>query len=60
MTETALDRAHATMDDSDAKRLAFFERVADSELFLLLQSEAEGDQLTPEVFDLGDAQYVLV
>ncbi|WP_224826321.1 SseB family protein [Cognatishimia sp. MH4019] len=60
MTETALDRAHAQMEQSDAKRLAFFERVADSELFLLLQSEAEGDQLTPEVFDLGDAQYVLV
>ncbi len=60
MTETALDRAHAQMEDSDAKRLAFFERVADSELFLLLQSEAEGDQLSPEVFDLGEAQYVLV
>ncbi|MEL7211760.1 MAG: SseB family protein [Pseudomonadota bacterium] len=60
MTETPLDRAHAQMEESDAKRLAFFERVADSELFLLLQREAEGDQLTPEVFDLGDAQYVLV
>lgn len=60
MTETALDHAHAQMEESDAKRLAFFERVADSELFLLLQSEAEDDQLTPEVFDLGEAQYVLV
>ena len=60
MTETALDRAHASMGQDDAKRLAFFERVADSELFLLLQKEAEGDQLSPEVFDLGDAKYVLV
>lgn len=60
MTETALDRAHAMMEESDAKRLAFFERVADSELFLLLQTEAEGDQLSPEVFDLGEAKYVLV
>lgn len=60
MTETVLDRAHAVMEQSDAARLAFFERVADSELFLLLQTEAEGDQLSPEVFDLGDAKYVLV
>lgn len=60
MTETALDRAHLTMEESDAKRLAFFERVADSELFLLLKAEAEGDQLSPEVFDLGEAKYVLV
>lgn len=60
MTETALDRAYVGMQDSDARRLAFFERVADSELFLLLEKEVEGDQLSPEVFDLGDAQYVLV
>ena len=61
--ETALDRAFAAMEaapDDDAVRLAYHERLADGELFVLLAQEAEGDQIVPELFDLGEAQFVLV
>lgn len=63
--ETALDRAHARMqraENDDAARLAFYERLADSELFLMLaeQPADAGEEITPETFDLGDATYVLV
>jgi len=60
--ETALDRAHAAMEaapDEDAARLRFYERLADSELFLLLTGEPEGDQLAPEMFELADGRFVL-
>ena len=60
---TPLDAAHATMEaapDDDAARLRFYERLADCELFLLLTEEAQGENITPEVFDLGDASFVLV
>ncbi|MDU8912712.1 SseB family protein [Aestuariicoccus sp. MJ-SS9] len=64
MTETTpLDAAHAAMEaapENDAARLRFYERLAGSELFLLLTREAEGDRADPEVFDLGDARFVLV
>jgi hypothetical protein len=60
---TPLDAAHAAMEAApadDAVRLRFYERLADSEMFLLLTEEAQGDNITPEVFDLGDASFVLV
>ncbi|WP_456386624.1 SseB family protein [Profundibacter sp.] len=60
---TPLDTAHAMMDaapDDTGKRLRFFERLADSELFLLLQGEAVDDRLSPEVFEVESAKYVLV
>ena len=64
MTEqTPLDVAYAAMDAAphdDAARLRFYERLADSELFLLLSKEAQGDQIEPEIFDLGEARFVLV
>lgn len=63
MTETALDAAHAEMmaaPDNDVARLRFYERMGDAELFLLLEGEAEGDQISPQVFDLGTGQIVLV
>lgn len=59
---TALDLAHARMEDApgdDAARLAFFERLADCELFLLLEEEAQGDSLSPELFDIADGRFVL-
>lgn len=63
MTEiTPLDTAHAAMTaapEDDAIRLKFFERLADSELFLLLSQEAEGDQIQPEMFDVADGSFVL-
>lgn len=60
---TPLDMAHAAMEaagEDDAARLRFYERLADAELFLLLTAPPKGDALSPEVFDLGDASFVLV
>lgn len=60
---TDLDEAHAAMDaapDDDALRLRFYERLADSEVFLLLANEPEGDQITPEIFDIADGRFALV
>jgi len=63
MTGTALDTAHTAMEahpDDDTVRLAFYERLADSELFLLLDKEAEGDQIEPRLFETEDVRLVLV
>ncbi len=61
MTElTPLDEAHAAMsaaEDDDAARLRFYERIADVELFLLLEAEPDADQVNPV---LMDESYVLV
>ncbi len=60
---TPLDTAHAAMQsapDDAALRLRFFERLADCELFMLLESEAQGDTIKPEVFEVDGAKYVLV
>jgi len=64
MTElTPLDSAHATMEaavDDAAARLQFYERLADSELFILLSAEANGDQIEPDLFEVEGVSYVLV
>lgn len=60
---TDLDEAHAAMEASpedDAARLRFYERLADTELFMLLGAEAEGDQITPELFEIEDQRFSLV
>jgi len=63
MTETTpLDQAHAAMQAApgdDAARLRFFERLADSELFLMLVREAAGEQVEPETFEVADGTFVL-
>jgi hypothetical protein len=63
MTEsTALDTAHAAMQadpTSDAARLRFYERLADSELFLMLTEEARDENISPELFDVADGRFVL-
>lgn len=63
MTETTpLDTAHTAMQaapDDDAARLRFYERLGDSELFLLLQHEAAGDDISPELFDLDEGRFLL-
>lgn len=63
MVETLLDAAYAAMQaedaDDDARR-RFYERLTGTELFLLLESEAVDDQLSPHVFDLSDHSFVLV
>lgn len=61
--ETALNRAHAAMlaDEEDAAaRLRFYERLADAELFVLLEKEAEGDAIDPALFAVEEARYLLV
>lgn len=63
MNATDLDRAHAAMEahpSDDRLRLQFFERLADSELFLLLAEEADGDSIAPELFAVDGRHYVLV
>jgi hypothetical protein len=60
---TPLDATHAAMEAAPqdaAARLRFYERLADGELFILLAKEAEGDNIEPELFELGDASFVLV
>ena len=62
MNETPLDRAHASMEaepGDETLRLAFYERLADGELFLLLEEEAEGLTAKPRVFQTGDGDFVL-
>lgn len=57
---TPLDEAHAAMmaaPDDDAARLRFYERIADVELFVLLEAEPAADQISPVLLD--DA-YVIV
>ena len=64
MTETtALDRAHAAMTaapEDDGARLRFYERLADSELFMMLTKEVEDGNISPEMFDLADGTFVLL
>ncbi|MBS0125919.1 SseB family protein [Thetidibacter halocola] len=60
--QTPIDRAHAAMEAApldDAARLRFYERLADAELVLMLGKEPVGDSVNPEIFDLGDARFVL-
>lgn len=62
MAETPLDAAHRAMEAApgdDAARLRFFDRLAGAELLLLLAAEAEGDAVTPEVFEVEGASFVL-
>ena len=63
MTETPLDLAHAAMDaapDNDNDRLRFYERLADSELYLMLKEEPRDDQISPDLFELPEATFALV
>jgi hypothetical protein len=60
---TDLDQAHAAMEaapEDDAARLRFYERLADTELFILLGEEAVGDQITPELFEIEGQKFTLV
>jgi hypothetical protein len=62
MTQTPLDAAHAATEaapDDDAARLAFYARLVEGEVFVLLTEEAQGDQLSPRVFELEDGPVVL-
>jgi len=62
--QTPLDIAYAAMEAAptdDTMRLKFFERVADGELFMLLDKEHEGDApIEPLIFPVDDQNYILV
>lgn len=59
---TPLDAAHAALqaagDEDAAARLQWFDRLAASELFLLLQEEAAGERVRPRVFEVEDGAFV--
>ena len=60
---TPLDLAHAAMEaapEDGAARLRFYERLADSELFLLLENDSDGESIDPQVFPLEGGPVVLV
>ena len=62
MNITPLDVAHQAMDaapEDDALRLKFYEVLADSELFLSLTDEAEGEVIAPQTVEADGAHFVL-
>lgn len=56
---TPLDQAYAAMAADEDQRLRFYERLADGEMFLLLEEEAVGADIRPRVFPLEDGPVVL-
>jgi hypothetical protein len=59
---THLDRAHAAMEATpgdEGARLRFYETLAAAELFLLLEGEAEDEQVVPQAFEVEGKFYVL-
>lgn len=62
LAETPLDQAHAVMEqnpEDGSARLQFYERLADSELFLMLGAEAEGGQISPELLETPEGTFVM-
>lgn len=60
--KTALDHAHMDMQsapDDEAARLRYYARLADCELFVLLQQDAVGDQIEPQVIEVTGGPVVL-
>lgn len=60
--QTPLDLAHQAMQAAprnNTARMRFFERLADSEVFLLLKEEATGDNLSPETIEVEGVKYLL-
>jgi len=63
MTETTrLDTAHAAMDaapEDEGARLRFYDQLAASELFVLLEAEAEDDNVSPRLIEVEGQAFVL-
>jgi len=60
MSETPLDAAVLAFANSDADRLKFFERFAEAELFLLLESEATEAVIDPLTFEVEGGKLLAV
>ena len=58
--ETPLDKSYATMEADETQSLRFYERLADAELFLMLEEEASADRARPMIFDITDGAFALV
>ncbi|MEM8576914.1 MAG: SseB family protein [Pseudomonadota bacterium] len=59
---TPLDTAHAAMmadEEEGGARAAFYAQLATTELYLLLEAEAQGDDIQPRSFDLPQGTTVL-
>lgn len=62
---TSLDIAHAQMQVAEdeqahsATRLRFYDQLADSQLFLLLDHEATDEAISPELFEVEEGRFVL-
>lgn len=60
---TPYDRAHAAMEaepENEALRLAVYDRLADAELFVLLEAEPDADgDIIPQVFETEEGDFVL-
>ena len=53
-----LDSRYAEMQ-AGGDGLAFYHALADTELFVLLETEAEGEVMSPQIFDLAESAVVL-
>ncbi|WP_120499694.1 SseB family protein [Roseovarius sp. EL26] len=62
MPDTPLDHAFAAMQaapDNAQAELRYFEHLAGSELFLLLTEEPEGDNISPDLFEVEGTGFAL-
>lgn len=62
MTETLIDLAWSEAEaapEDGVLRLHYYSRLVEAEIYLLLEREAEGDAITPKVFELDDGPIVL-
>lgn len=60
--QTEIDAAHdrmTTAPEDEAARLAFYDRLADAELFVLLAREPSGDVVEPRIYDLEEGRFAL-
>ncbi|QMU58325.1 MAG: SseB family protein [Boseongicola sp.] len=63
MNSTALDLTHQLMTEAPEDtqpRMAFYECLAVNELFLLLKSDPDGDNIEPQIFETSDGTFALV
>ncbi len=58
--QTPLDQAHTLMEVDETQSLRFYERLADAELFLILEEEASGDRARPLIFETSDGAFALI
>lgn len=61
--QTPLDLAHSAMQsapDDEGAALAFYERLSDAELFMMLEEEVSDDAARPLIFETEDGPFALV